>query len=113
MRNHLFQILKEMFLMRLRASFVLLLSTLLFAASLAIAQSGNQGSIEGTVTDTSGALIAGAHVKATNVATDAVNEATAGSEGVFKFPVLPVGTYDLVIDHSGFSNTTMKGISVT
>jgi hypothetical protein len=88
-----------------------LIITIILSA-LAFAQSGNQGSIEGTITDNSGAVIAGAHVKATNTATGGVFDATADSEGVFKLPVLPIGTYDLTVDHSGFADTSMKGVVV-
>lgn len=98
--------------MKPRGSFLLAIAILLMGPAILFAQTGNQGSIEGTVTDTTGATIPGAHLKATNTATGVVNEANADSQGVFKLPVLPVGTYDLVLDHAGFANVIMKGIVV-
>jgi len=56
------------------------------------------GSLTGTVTDTSGAAIAGAKVEAVNVATGASGSVTADSSGVYRFGNLQEGTYK-VRDH--------------
>jgi hypothetical protein len=98
--------------MRHRAGRHLLLATLLFIANLSYAQSGNQGSLEGTVADPSGAVIPAAHLKVTSHATGVVSETVSGPEGLYKFPVLPVGAYDLTVDSKGFANATFKNIEV-
>src|SRR2546430_10546326 len=74
------------------------------------AQSGNQGTIEGTVSDPSGAVVSGAQISATNTATGATFSVTAGSDGLFRFPVLPVGTYDISATQSGFSKYVQQGV---
>src|SRR3954470_1833512 len=99
--------------MRHRATCVLVIVVLFLTASLALAQSGNQGSLEGTVTDPSGAVVVGARLNVTNVATHANSDTESGSEGIFKFPVLPVGTYDMTVDSAGFTKSTLKDIRVT
>ncbi len=84
----------------------------LFITTAAFAQ-GGQGSVEGTVTDASGAVIPGANLKLTNTATNLSFDATTNEAGYFRFPVLPVGNYDLVANGKSFSTVTQKGIPVT
>src|SRR5689334_5726022 len=82
----------------------------LLAALPLTAQSGNQGTLEGTVTDPSGAVVSGAQITATNAATGAIFSVTAGGDGLFRLPVLPVGTYDISATQSGFSKYVQQGI---
>src|SRR5215469_10518555 len=60
------------------------------------------GTIRGTVTDSSGAVIAGASVTATNTATALSRTEVTNREGIFVFPDLPIGTYNLEISNPGF-----------
>src|SRR5438067_13537548 len=84
---------------------------LFLLASLPLtAQSGNQGTIEGTVSDPSGAVISGAQITATNTANGARVSVTAGGDGLFCFPVLPVGTYALSAAVRGLSNFVQEGV---
>ena len=93
------------------ASFALLL-VLLFSVSLATGQ-GNQAAIEGTVMDASGASVPNARLTATNSATGISFDAASGADGLFSFPVLPVGTYTIVIEHPGFGTITQKDVQLT
>src|SRR4029077_10024077 len=61
---------------------------------------GNQGTLEGSVADDSGAAGDGAHLTATNDATGLQFKATTSSDGLFTFPVLPVGRYTIEIEHA-------------
>ena len=72
----------------------------------------NEGILAGTVLDPSGAVIEGANVVAKNEATGLSLTATTGSGGAFRFPTLPIGTYDLTVSHSGFNSVTQTGITV-
>jgi hypothetical protein len=72
-----------------------------------------RGAINGTVTDPSGAVVAGANVKATNDATAAVHEASTTSDGQFSFQDLILGTYTVTVSASGFSPVTVEKIGVT
>lgn len=76
-------------------------------------QTGNQGSVEGSVVDQSGGNVPNASLKATNEATGISFETTSDSNGLFVFPVLPVGNYTLVVSHSGFATVTQKNVNVT
>jgi outer membrane receptor protein involved in Fe transport len=64
------------------------------------------GSITGTVTDTSGAAISGATVKARNLATSAERSANSGDRGQYNIPGLPPGNYELTVTSTGFANWT-------
>jgi Carboxypeptidase regulatory-like domain len=61
------------------------------------------GSLTGTVTDTSGAAVAGATVEAVNVATGASASVMTDSSGVYRFGNLQQGTYKVTISAPTFS----------
>jgi hypothetical protein len=61
------------------------------------------GSITGQVTDPSGALVSGATVTAENTATAVKTSAKTNESGVYTIRFLPIGTYTLIIEASGFS----------
>lgn len=72
----------------------------LFCCALGAQETG--GSLSGRVVDGSGAAIPGAAITLTQLDTGAVREAAASDEGVFTFPGLPVGRYELTAVHPGF-----------
>ena len=72
-----------------------------------------RGAINGTVTDASGAVVTGASVKATNVATAVGITATTTSGGEFAFQDLPLGTYKVEVTAAGFRSAAVDNISVT
>jgi len=88
---------------------------ILAAALVAVSAYGQtfRGSINGTVTDPSGAVVAGANVKATENATAEVHEATTTSDGQFSFQDLNLSTYTITITAAGFSPVTVEKIEVT
>src|SRR5438874_727544 len=67
----------------------------------AFAQAG-LGSVSGTVSDTSGAVITDSKVTASNTATGESFTINTNSDGLFAFPLLPVGPYRIQATHSGF-----------
>lgn len=71
------------------------------------------GSIVGTLTDQTGAVIPNATVAVTNAATGLSRQATTDSAGYYSIPNLPEGTYDLSISASGFKTYTQKGVNVS
>jgi len=70
------------------------------------------GSITGTVTDPSGAAVAGATVTATNSGTNATYTATTTDLGAFTFPQMTVGAYEVRIKHASFKEFVAKGVEV-
>ncbi len=70
------------------------------------------GSIRGTVADASGAVVAGASVTATNLATSAARTVVTNQEGIYVFPDLAIGTYSLLVSHEGFESRKRDGIDL-
>jgi hypothetical protein len=71
-----------------------------------------RGAINGTVTDPSGAVVASASVKATNVATAVAITATTTSGGEFAFQDLPLGTYKVEVTAAGFRHVVVDNVTV-
>jgi len=76
------------------------------------AQSFN-ASISGQVTDPSGAVVPGAELTLTAVATRAVTNFTSGPDGLYAFPNLQRGAYELKVTAKGFRDFVQRGISVS
>ena len=82
-------------------------------ASLAWAQSeAGTGTVNGTVTDSSGASVANARVTATSKTTGLVRELTTTDSGVYSFVRLPAGVYDLKFEFQGFKTLSRPGVPV-
>src|SRR6267143_5034102 len=67
---------------------------------------GNQGTLEGAVADPSGAGLPGCKLTAINDATHIQFQTTSDSNGLFTFPVVPVGIYTIEVEHAGFAKLT-------
>jgi hypothetical protein len=70
------------------------------------------GGITGTVIDPSGALVAAADVSLANEATGVVQRARSTSTGTYVFQAVPVGSYTLKVEASGFKAYISSGIQV-
>src|SRR5438477_638183 len=71
-----------------------------------------RGAINGSVTDPSGAVVAGANVKATNTNTGIVLSTVGTSGGAFTFQDVPLGTYKVSVAAAGFSAYTVDNVQV-
>ena len=72
-----------------------------------------QGAIDGTVTDTTGAVIPGADVSISDDATGTSRATSTGAAGNFSFPTIPTGTYVLTVQTDGFQTSTTTGVVVS
>lgn len=88
-----------------------LIAAVLLAVSLAGAQV-RRGSITGTVSDPTGAVVPGAEVTVTDNATHAVSTAKTSSAGTFTIPGLAFGTYTVTIGAQGFSKWETNNVKV-
>ncbi|HLK62504.1 MAG TPA: carboxypeptidase regulatory-like domain-containing protein [Bryobacteraceae bacterium] len=70
------------------------------------------GSVAGVVSDQTGSVIAGAHVTLTNTAQGIPYKSSTDSKGVYSFPSVPVGQYDLSVEASGFELQKRTGVIV-
>ena len=66
--------------------------------------------LNGTVTDPKGAVVTGANLSLTSVATGAGRTATSGSDGSYSFSNLLPGTYELTVEAPGFAKQDFKQI---
>ncbi len=71
-----------------------------------------RGTILGSVTDPSGAVIAGATVKVRNVATGLERTTTTSADGSYSVPELPIGTYSVTVTQTGFQTFVTTGVAV-
>jgi len=90
---------------------LLAVSTLLLFTPSALAQV-DTGSIVGTVTDPSGAVVGGAKLTLTNRGTGAALTTTSAPGGGYKFSPVRIGNYSLEVSASGFKNVTQTDIKV-
>jgi len=92
---------------------VLIVMPLLLAnESRAFAQAQNTGSIYGSVTDPSGAVIPGATVTVAESSKGVNRAITSSKSGEFVLPDLPIGTYILTVSASGFETFVASSITV-
>ncbi len=71
-----------------------------------------QGVVTGAVTDPTGAAIPTAQVTLTNEGTQVIQNANTGSDGSYRFPLVPPDTYTLTVKASGFAVKETRGIVV-
>ena len=68
-----------------------------------------RGSIEGAVRDNSGGVLPGVTVQARNVTTNAMHSAVTDANGVYRFPALQPGSYEISASLSGFVPAKLSG----
>jgi hypothetical protein len=86
------------------------LFALLLMAPLAVAQSTSQ--LNGSVTDPSGAAVAGANITLTDTATGLQRTTTSNSTGLYQFLDVPPGNYKLEAAAKGFSPFAASNITL-
>jgi hypothetical protein len=91
--------------MRMTMAFLLLATATLMAQTF-------RGTILGTVTDASGAVIAGAKVTVKSAATGLERATQTSADGSYSIPELPLGTYTVTISQSGFQTSVTTGVVV-
>lgn len=92
----------------------LLLALLALAPAAARAQSqAVNGTIEGTIKDASGAVLPGVTVTVHNTDTGAERAVVTDANGIYRAPLLPLGTYKVAAELSGFKKYEQTGIPLT
>src|SRR5206468_2840617 len=90
---------------------LLLLSLSIWSLSLPAEAQQNLGSIVGTVTDPSGAVVLGVLVTARHISTGIVNKVTTNAAGAYTLLDLKIGEYELSLGATGFK-TLKQGVRV-
>jgi len=94
-------------------SSMLLVGLAIFVTQVAIQAQTTTGSLKGTVTDPTGAVVAGATVTAVNVATGAQRIAESNDAGIFDFQTLQPGKYNITVDAKGFKKSVSRDVIVS
>ncbi len=69
-----------------------------------------RAAILGAVTDPQGAVIAGAAIRVTQTETNTLFETKSNEAGLYTFPSLPVGPYQVVVESAGFKRAVRSGL---
>jgi Carboxypeptidase regulatory-like domain len=72
-----------------------------------------QGVVTGTVFDPSGAVLPNATTTLTNEGTNISQTTVTGSEGLYRFPLVPPGTYSIIVKATGFAEVIRRGVIVS
>jgi len=87
---------------------------LVASTSPAVAQSqALNGQIEGTILDQNNAAVPSAVITVTNLDTGATRSVTSDESGVYRFPLLPLGTYRITAESASFKKFIREGIVLT
>ncbi len=88
-----------------RLTYILLIGLLALGVGSGnvFAQATASGTIQGTVTDQTPAVVSAAQVEAKNKATGVTRTTTSNDTGVYQFELLPVGTYTVKVTKTGFA----------
>src|SRR5215831_10650193 len=90
----------------------LVLCVCVVAVLAAKGQTAATGALAGTVTDQTGAVVANAKVTVTSE-TGQVRQGSTGSDGTYKFGILPPGTYQVKFEASGFKAVEVPATKIT
>src|ERR1700687_5786572 len=101
---------RERIMQSAKGRILLLLMVVVLVASAARAEVG--GRITGAVADQSGSVIVGSGVAVTNTATGVKQSTKTDQDGVFTFPVLSVGKYQIDVTSDGFKDYRKTGLVI-
>src|SRR5438105_7301664 len=90
----------------------IIFGSILFVVTAAFA-SAQTGSIQGTVTDSAGAVVQGAEITARNVASNAWRTVTSNGAGTYSIPDLSVGTYEVTVKMASFKTFRAPDVQLT
>ena len=85
---------------------------LLLSCVTGFAQTGGTGTLVGTITDSSGAVMAGVKVTVVNSGTAFTSDTLTSATGAYYVPYLAPGTYRLTVEAVGFKRYVNDGITV-
>jgi len=89
------------------------LGSILLALVYSAVAFAQTGSIQGTVTDKSGAVVEGASVTVRNLDTNTERAVTSSGTGAFSIPNLPVGPYEIAVKKEGFRTFKVDKVTLT
>jgi hypothetical protein len=94
------------------ALFRALMCALVVVSLGATARAQFRAGVQGTVTDTAGAVVTEATVTLKNNETNATKQATTSNEGFYRISELPPGVYTLTVEKAGFKKSTLESVTI-
>lgn len=94
------------------ARFIVPLVCILLMGTQWLAAQSLNGSVSGLVTDQSKSAVPGATINLKSIATGTLVSTSSGPAGLYSFPNVLPGTYDLTVSAKGFSRFAQRGITV-
>ena len=94
----------------IRCAAVFFCAALLLHATMAVSQVAGTGSIQGVVTDASGAVIPHATVALNNASTKDMQTTKTDGSGIYVFPDIAIGNYSIKVSSGGFQTFTESNI---
>jgi Carboxypeptidase regulatory-like domain len=98
--------------MKARVVLASIISVFIVLATMSLSAQTFRGTIMGTVTDASGAVVAGANVTVKNAGTGLERSTQTSAEGTYSLPELPIGTYSVTVTQAGFQTYVAKDVIV-
>ena len=98
------------FVREYEARATVLLCAIVLLASIVLAQT--QGQITGVVTDPTGSIVVGATVTVTNPQTNVARQTVTNGAGLYSFPSLQPGVYNVKVEGSGFGTEVRKDVEL-
>jgi hypothetical protein len=111
-RDYVFECKRGVWMKRRLVRGVVAIVILVATMTFAVQAQAPTGTINGIVTDPHQAVVAGAHVSATERGTGAARETVSNGNGVYSIPNLPLGVYDVRITAEGFAVSELQGVQL-
>src|SRR5688500_3578696 len=99
-------------MLMLKATRILLLTTMLLACLCSSVLAQTSGSISGEVRDEKEAVITGATVTVRNISTNESRTAQTNADGRYHFAGVAVGAYEITVESAGFAKYMQSGITL-
>lgn len=98
--------------LRMRLVVLMIAAAAVVGLAVSCAWASSSGSVSGTVADISGAVLRDATVTARDIDTGVQYQVSTNASGLYSFPDLPVGRYDISVESAGFRTYRRSGIRV-
>src|ERR1700679_2234870 len=98
--------------MRIQRLLPVFLAILMITITSSLSAQTVTGSIGGTVTDITGAVVPNAQVTAHNIATGIDTQATSNGAGIYSIRFLPIGQYEVTVQATGFAAAKLPAFAL-
>ncbi|HEV8145123.1 MAG TPA: carboxypeptidase-like regulatory domain-containing protein, partial [Bryobacteraceae bacterium] len=91
---------------------LLLAALCLTSAINLLGQANSSATLQGTITDKTGAVVPNASVRITNKTNGLAQEQTSNASGIYRFELLPAGSYSVRVSFAGFATLNTENVTL-